>query len=273
MSFALRQPRFGGVFGFYPDNPSTIQHFIQSVSNIPVQQFEGKGIMVPHAGYQYSGKTLYRTLKSLKTIPETMIIIGPNHTGIGNDVSIMTEGTWNILNQNIFIQSEIAEKIEKKSNIIQNDNIAHQKEHSIEVILPLLLSIQPKFRLIPIIMRNYHPSVINDVSEAIISALQSFSDPVLVIASTDMSHYVSQLEAHQKDQFAFEAIQKMDSQRLLHSVQLHHISMCGSGPVAVAMNVSIYLGATIASMIDYTDSSEETKDTSEVVAYAGFVFH
>ncbi|MCE5223645.1 AmmeMemoRadiSam system protein B [bacterium] len=273
MSTYIRYPNYGGRFGFYPDNPSMLKNFIKSVTDLPNKQIEGKGVIVPHAGYPYSGKTLYKTLKALKTFPETIIIIGPNHSGLGQDVAMISEGSWQIMGKSIQINSGLAKSIQQVSRIVQNDYTSHQKEHSIEVILPLLLSIQPEFRLVPIIMRNYHPSVVEDISQAIIFSFQTQSSTPLVIASSDMSHYVSQIEAKRKDEIAFQAIRHLDGKQLLSSVQQEHISMCGSGPVAVAMNIAKSQGATQATLIDYTDSSEETKDTSEVVSYAGFIFH
>lgn len=273
MNPIVRLPRFGGSFGFYPDNPDLIRRFYESVDNPLPNQLYGKGAVVPHAGYQYSGSTLCKTLKALQSIPDRLIIIGPNHTDFGKDVSIMTEGSWEILGHTVPIYESLACTILQGTDCIHQDIKSHQTEHSIEVLLPIILSINPKVRIVPILMRNYHPSIVDEVANSIIQSYQTEQPPAFIIASSDMSHYVSRTEAKQKDEIAFQAIYRLDSRQLLTVVHQHQISMCGSGPVAVAMKVSQQQGATMATLIDYSDSAEETKDTSHVVAYAGFIFH
>lgn len=273
MSVFIRQPRYGGNFAFYPDQVASLTDFIQSVRCLPEKKIEGKALIVPHAGYQYSGKTLYRTLKAQQSFPRIIILIGPNHTGLGSDVSIMSDGLWRIMHHTISIHSLAAKQILSQSKIIRDEPFAHEKEHSLEVILPLLLSIQPDIEIVPIIMKNYQPYVVKDIANAIIHTFCSVQEPYFVIASSDMSHYVSKAEALEKDGFAFQAIQCLDEEKLLDTVIKNRISMCGSGPVAIAIQIAKSKGAMQATLIDYTDSSEETKDSSEVVSYAGFILH
>lgn len=269
----IRQPRFGGAFAFYPDQEIALTDFIHSVSNLPVKQVEGKGLIVPHAGYQYSGKTLYRTLYAMQTIPRIIVLIGPNHTGLGSDASIMSEGVWRIMNHSVPIRSSVANQILTHSKVLVDEPFAHEKEHSLEVILPLLLTLQPKIEIIPIIMKNYHSNAVQDIASALINTFETVNEPYLVLASSDMSHYVSKTEAYKQDQLAFQVIKNLDEAKLLETVVKYRISMCGSGPVAVAIKVAKSKGAIQATLVDYTDSSEETKDQSEVVSYAGFILH
>ena len=273
MSYPIRQPRYGGTFAFYPNQEPFLTDFIHSIHHLPSKQIDGKGLIVPHAGYQYSGKTLYRTLKAQKSFPKTIILIGPNHTGLGSDASIMCEGTWQIMKHSVPIHSTIAKQILAQSKVLRDEGFAHEKEHSLEVILPLLLTLQPEIEIIPIILKNYQLPIIKNISEAIINTFNAIQESFLVIASSDMSHYVSKEEANRKDRIAFQAIQNLNEEALLASVLQYRISMCGSGPVAIALQVAKSQGATQADLIDYTDSSEETKDPSEVVSYAGFILH
>ena len=115
MSVFIRQPRYGGNFAFYPDQVASLTDFIQSVRCLPEKQIEGKALIVPHAGYQYSGKTLYRTLKAQQSFPRIIILIGPNHTGLGSDVSIMSDGLWRIMHHTISIHSLAAKQILSQS--------------------------------------------------------------------------------------------------------------------------------------------------------------
>jgi len=252
---------------FYPDTREEIINFIEKKLTIKGEKYNAISIMVPHAGYIFSGKTAMSVYNSIN-IPDQVIIIGPNHTGLGPPLSIMTEGIWETPMGNAQIDSELAENILTNSRYLKADTFAHLNEHSIEVQLPMLIYFKSDFKFVPIVMGNYSIQFINDLSNAIIKAAES---NVLVVASSDMSHYVSRREAKELDSLAIEKIKNLDSLGLMEVVYEYDISMCGSGPMAVAINYSKERGAKEAILLDYTDSGEVTNDTSSVVSYAGFV--
>lgn len=252
---------------FYPGTRKELINFIKSNITIKSEKYNAISIMVPHAGYIFSGKTAMYVYNSIN-IPDQVIIIGPNHTGLGPPLSIMTEGIWETPMGNAQIDSELAKKILTNSRYLKADSFAHLNEHSIEVQLPMLIYFKSDFKFVPIVMGNYSIQFINDLSNAIIKAAES---NVLVVASSDMSHYVSRREAKELDFLAFEKIKNLDSLGLMEVVYEYDISMCGSGPMAVAINYSKERGAKEAILLDYTDSGEVTNDTSSVVSYAGFV--
>ncbi|HOJ16128.1 MAG: AmmeMemoRadiSam system protein B [Caldisericia bacterium] len=252
---------------FYPKTREEIINFIERNITIKTERYNALSIMVPHAGYIFSGKTALSVYNSIN-IPDEVIIIGPNHTGLGAPLSIIAEGVWETPMGKVQIDSELAENIISNSKFLKADALAHLNEHSIEVQLPMLQYFKRDFKFVPIVMGNYSIQFINDLSNAIIKASE---DRVLVIASSDMSHYVSRREAKELDFLAFEKIKNLDSLGLMNVVYEYDISMCGSGPMAVAINYSKERGAKEAILLDYTDSGEVTNDTSSVVSYAGFV--
>jgi AmmeMemoRadiSam system protein B len=252
---------------FYPGTREGIINFIKSNITIKSEKYNAISIMVPHAGYIFSGKTAISVYSSINIL-DKVIIIGPNHTGLGAPLSIMTEGVWETPMGKVQIDSELAEKILTNSRYLKTDILAHSNEHSIEVQIPMLNYFKSDFKFVPIVMGNYSTQFISDLSNAII---KSSDENVLVIASSDMSHYISRREAKELDSLAFEKIKNLDSSGLMDTVYEYDISMCGSGPMAVAINYAKERGAKEAILLDYTDSGEVTNDTSSVVSYAGFV--
>lgn len=252
---------------FYPGTKEDIVRFIEKNLRAREEKYNAFSAMVPHAGYIFSGRTAIAVYSALN-IPEKIIIIGPNHSGVGASVSIMTEGFWETPLGKVPIDTDLANNILSNSKYLKVDTSAHSNEHSIEVQLPLLLYFKNEFKFVPITMSNYSIQVINDLASAI---SKTQVDNILVIASSDMSHYVERREAKELDALAFEKIENLDSLGLMKVVYENDISMCGSGPVATAIEYAKRRGAKEAILIDYTDSGEATNDISSVVSYAGFV--
>ena len=148
------------------------------------------GVVVPHAGFIYSGAIASHAYYQLVTngFADTFIILGPNHTGRGSGVAIMTEGIWETPLGNIPIDTEIAEKI--YTGIIDKDETAHMYEHSIEVQLPFLQVIANKkpFNFVPIslLMQDYETSL--EVGTIIADVMKTSKKKIILIASIDFSH-------------------------------------------------------------------------------------
>lgn len=261
----IRRAKFAG--SFYPASDFEIEEFIESNLVKIEEKYNAISVMVPHAGYIFSGKTAIKVYSSI-VIPDSIVIIGPNHTGIGAQLSIMTEGLWETPLGNAYIDSELANNILSNSKYLQADDSAHMNEHSIEVQIPLLLYFNNNFKFVPIIMSNYSLAAINDIAFALSKVC---SKNTLVIASSDMSHYVPRNVAKELDFIAFEKILNLDAEGLMKVVYDYNISMCGSGPMSISIKYSIQKGAKYAKLIDYTDSGVITNDTFSVVSYAGFV--
>jgi AmmeMemoRadiSam system protein B len=198
---------------------------------------------------------------------EEFIIVGPNHTGVGSGVSIMREGIWRTPLGEVSIDSGLADKIRSESTLIDVDETAHAMEHSIEVQLPFLQSLfGSDFRFVPICMMMQDLQTSREVGSAIGHAATGMN--LIIIASSDMTHYESHERAVTKDQAAIDAILKLDEELLQAVVESKGISMCGYGPVSVAIVAAKLLGATRAKLLAYATSGDITGEKYAVVGYA-----
>jgi len=232
------------------------------------------GLVCPHAGYIYSGPMAARSYFELASDgkPDKIVIIGPNHTGQGSGVSMMSEGTWETPLGQIRVDKEAAERISKISDIIDLDDQAHLYEHSVEVQLPFLQYVlKAEFEFVPICMMMQDLKTSLEVGKAIGQALKD--DDVLIVASSDMTHYESAEAAKRKDRLAIDAILALDDTKLQETVQSHRISMCGHGPVASMIAASKILNAKTAQLLGYSTSGDITGDNSEVVGYLAVSLH
>jgi AmmeMemoRadiSam system protein B len=198
--------------------------------------------------------------------PDTVIIIGPNHTGYGSGVSIIVEGVWRTPLGDISINARLASAIQRNSKYLDIDPIAHRYEHSIEVQLPFLQYVYNKIQLVPICMQMQDREVSCDIGNAIADVVEGLN--VLIIASTDFSHYEPQPIALQKDDKAIMAITQLDQDALQNVIQTYNISMCGYGPVSAAIVAAKRLGATKGRLLQYKTSGDISEDFSQVVGYA-----
>jgi len=226
------------------------------------------GLVCPHAGYMYSGPVAAKSYFELASDgkPETIVIIGPNHTGEGSGVSMMPEGIWETPLGHVEIDRQTADAISKASDIIDLDDRAHIYEHSIEVQLPFLQYVlKTGFNFVPICMMMQDQKTSAEVGKAVGEALRGRDG--LAIASSDMTHYESAYSAKRKDRLAIDAILAMDDTRLQETVESHRITMCGHGPVASTIVASKILGAKAARLLGYSTSGDITGDDSAVVGY------
>ncbi len=231
---------------------------------------EALGAIVPHAGYMYSGWVAGAVYSRLK-IPPVVVILGPNHTGMGAGASIMLKGEWQTPLGNVEINNKLAVSILSHSNILADDEGAHLREHSLEVQLPFLQSLVEDFSFVPIVFLSHSYEACEDVGKALARAIKNFPQPILILASTDMSHYVSQEVAQKKDQQAINAILNLSPRELYQTVLTQRISMCGFIPTVAALIAFQQLGAKEAKLVKYMTSGDVNRDYTAVVGYAGFI--
>jgi len=230
------------------------------------------GLISPHAGYMYSGPVaangFYKIALGGK--PDTIIILGPNHRGFGEDVSIMVEGKWKTPLGELEIDTDIAEKILKNSKIIRNDPKAHQYEHSIEVQLPFVQYIFGKnIKFVPICMTRQDINTDIEIAESICSSVTGKN--ILIIASSDFTHYEPQEYAENADKQAINAILNFDPKRLYDMIYQQNLSMCGPGPITVMLNICEILGAKKVELLKYATSGDITGMYDQVVGYASLI--
>jgi AmmeMemoRadiSam system protein B len=228
------------------------------------------GVIVPHAGYRYSGRVAGEVYAQV-VIPPTGVILGPNHTGRGAGAAILSEGHWETPLGAVPIDGPLAHAIRAHAAILEEDARGHLHEHSIEVQLPFLQYVAPAFRFVPICLFSAEYAACQNVGQAVAAAVREAGAPVLLVASTDMSHYLSREEAAVKDRKAVDSMLALDPEGLHRVVRQEGISMCGYHPTVAMLIAAKALGATRAELVRYTDSGEVTGTTEEVVAYAGLI--
>lgn len=266
----LRSPAVAGQF--YPADKI---HLGKMVSELmpgipPADKQDGLAVISPHAGYIYSGSVAGQTFARVN-IPEDVIILGPNHHGRGAPLALMSSGIWDMPLGQVSMNPALSELILKHSSNIVADTEAHRFEHSLEVQVPFLQTQQPNLKIAPIVVSHVPFEVCQTTGQALALAIKEFGRPVLLVASTDMTHYESRQSATVKDHLALDQITALDPQGLYETVIGRGITMCGIMPTTIVLIAAQALGATKAELVRYTDSGETSGDTDQVVGYAGLI--
>ncbi|NPB02270.1 MAG: AmmeMemoRadiSam system protein B [Methanopyri archaeon] len=281
---SVRRPAVAGQF--YPADPDSLVRQIEECFVHPLGPGEKPrvrrapcalpGVVCPHAGYMYSGPVAAHSYKALAEagIPETVVILGPNHTGLGTMVATMTSGAWRTPLGDVPIDSEFAERLVMTCDVMDDDPTAHMQEHSIEVQLPFLQYLYgDSFRFVPICMMSVHDvGTAREVGRAIVEVAEALGRNVVVIASTDLTHYEPQDVAREKDTKVLKTMEALDEEALVATVERYDVSMCGVDATAAAMVAAKGLGAVRGEVLKYATSGDVTGDYTQVVGYASVAF-
>lgn len=245
-----------------------VKGFLEAAAR-KVQAKERLAIVSPHAGYPYSGATAGYSFASAANFSSpnlTAIIIGPNHTGIGTPISVSRED-WKTPLGEVKCDMELADAIISEGKIARMDETAHLREHSCEVQLPFLQLAAPEARIVCICMGWQDGKSAGDLAKAIFAAEKKTKRNIIVIASSDFTHYETAESAKAKDGGAISLLEKMDAVGFESLVDARDLSICGHGPIACALLYSKLAGAKKCELLHYTHSSEVTGDGGEGVAY------
>ncbi len=293
----LRHPAVAGQF--YKGSPEALRNQVREFIVPGVVKTKALGIVSPHAGLIYSGSVAGAVYSRIE-LPDTFVLIGPNHTGLGAPVSLMARGQWETPLGLVEIDEALAASILSKSTRISEDSLAHLREHSLEVQLPFIQHFKRGFKIVPIQMLDTRLDTCKEVGQAVAEAIKDRvqgtgsrgqesehakkrgsevnselrtpnSEQPLIVASSDMSHYERAAAAKEKDFKAIHQLLNLDPEGLYRTVKEYGITMCGYGP-AVAMLVACkLLGAVKAELIKYTNSGDVSGDYEQVVGYAGVI--
>ena len=264
----IRKPIVAGQF--YSSDSKDLKNEIKRLKPKDTAKISAKGIIMPHAGYICSGKVAAATVARI--IPKNhIIILGPNHTGRGKDFSIFAEGKWETPLGSVEIDDTLAKSIINSGDIIEIDYLAHAREHSIEVELPILQYFFKDFRVVPITCAASTIKTYREVAGQIFKAIKNNKDEILLIASTDMTHYENDSAVRRKDRLAIESIIRLESEELLKNITKENISMCGAPSVIILMECCRLMQAHKAEIVLYSTSGEVSGDDSSVVGYLGAV--
>jgi len=266
MVLTMRRPAVAGRF--YPGDPQVLLSDIESYTSPREKTIRAIGCVVPHAGYMYSGHVAGAVYARLD-IPRRCILMCPNHTGMGRPLSIMSEGAWETPLGAATIDSELAATLKDSCSLLTEDAEAHRSEHAAEVQLPFLQTRRPDLAFVPIALGTGHFESLAALGDAIADAVAAQSESVMIIASSDMNHYETDVITRVKDRKAIDRILALDPRGLYETVVKENISMCGVGPTVAMLTAANKLGATSAELIRYATSGDVSGDRNMVVGYAG----
>ena len=255
---------------FYPEQAQSLSRLLDLLcGEEEAQKIDAKAVLVPHAGLIYSGRTACAVYKRVR-IPERVILLGPNHTGYGSDISVYPGGVWETPLGEVEIDSELLERVLEYPHA-RADESAHLYEHSLEVQLPFLLKYAERpFKILPIILGYLDYERARDFGRFLGEVLRDRN--ALIVISSDMSHYISADEARKKDEILISAMERLQTDELYLKRVQYNITMCGFIPAVVGIEAGKVLGVRQGILIDYSHSGEVTGDYDRVVAYAGMVF-
>jgi len=228
-----------------------------------------RAAMVPHAGWQFSGRLAASVLRQIQ-IPGRVIIIGPKHTSTGTDWAVAPHHVWNLPGVNVASDYELAMKLAERIDGLEPDAAAHRAEHGIEVELPILARLAPEAKVVGIAMGGASLERCGKFATQLADVIREMDTPPLLLISSDMNHFATDAETRRLDRMALEAFDRLDEDELFQVCRRNHISMCGMLPAVVVLKTLKLLGGDLrVTDAGYSTSADITGDTSRVVGYAG----
>jgi AmmeMemoRadiSam system protein B/AmmeMemoRadiSam system protein A len=267
----VRPPAVAG--SFYPGEAGALREMVEGLLGESGQPREAwPAVMVPHAGLKYSGKIAAAVFQHLE-IPEVVIVLGPRHTRVGAEWAVAPHEAWGLPGATVASDPALARQLAAAIPDLHLDALAHQREHSIEVQLPLLARLAPQTRVVGIALGAGDLDRCRELGSGLAGVLRGRPDPPLLVISSDLNHYASDAENRRLDAIALAALERLDPAHLYETILQHKISMCGLLPAVVVLETLRQLGRLRRSQrVAYATSADVTGDTSRVVGYAGMLF-
>ncbi|MFA7535172.1 MAG: AmmeMemoRadiSam system protein B [Desulfuromonadales bacterium] len=265
-----RKPSVAGQF--YPGQEHALRRMVEDFTRGDVAPQSAIGILSPHAGYIYSGAIAGETFARVE-VPGKVVLLGPNHHGIGHPAAVYAQGSWLTPLGEIAVDAELAAAILAACPGMAADSAAHRLEHSLEVQLPFIQVRSPQAAIVPICLGGLPLADLLAIGEGLGRLLASRTEKILLVASSDMSHYLSGDVAREKDGRALAPLLAVDPAALYRIVSDERISMCGMMPAVVMLAAARFVGASRAELVRYGNSGEVTGDQSQVVGYAGAIVY
>jgi len=264
----LRRPAVAGQF--YEGSARKLQEQVDSLLVPAAEPVTALAAVVPHAGFMYSGSVAGRVYGAMRPA-DVYILVGPNHTGLGVPVSLMSFGEWEIPGQRLPIAYRVAQRLLTSVEFAEEEEQAHKLEHSLEVQLPFVKRVSPNAKIVPIVIGDTRLETCIALGRGLAQAVVEDTRSVLLVASSDMSHYVPDTLARELDQKALDRIRALDPEGLHRVVKNLGISMCGVAPTTAVLAAAVALGAEKADVVAYMTSGDISGDRDRVVGYAGVV--
>ncbi len=267
----IRLPAVAGQF--YPDNPKELSSLVQRYTREKSKQekVHAKACLVPHAGYIYSGHVAGAVFSRI-ALPKKIVLLGVRHYPRGEALAILSAGEWRTPLGDVRIDEELAKRVSAACPALREDEVAHSREHSLEVELPFLQVLNAQFTFVPVAIGTIRYQELVDVGNGLAQVLAENAEQILVVTSSDMNHYESDERTRWKDRLAIEPMLDVDASGLYEACRRESISMCGLGPAVVMLTAMHKLGVKTAELVRYATSGDVSGDRERVVGYAGMIF-
>ncbi len=276
----IRAPAVAGMF--YPEDAGELRRNVVTLLEAAVPQYSDQSIVAaiaPHAGYIYSGPVAAYTFKTLQTcypsglapppttdqFSPTVVVIAPSHHEAFPYISVFTGQAYRTPLGEVPVAQELAETLAAADEYIMADWRGHVREHALEVELPFLQVIWPQFRLVPVVMGQQDWELCKLLGEHL--AALARETPLLILASSDLSHYHFYEDAVEIDARFIEHLRAFDPAALHYALEEEVCQACGGGPVVAAMIAARTIGANTANILRYQNSGDISGDHSAVVGY------
>jgi AmmeMemoRadiSam system protein B len=265
----IRQPVVAGLF--YPSSAVELKRQLAALITDGDQQ-QATAVVLPHAGYVYSGDVAGAVISRIR-VPKQIVLLGPNHHGRGKQMAVSTADAWTTPLGDVPVAADLRTHLLDEIPQLELDDRAHQQEHSLEVLLPFLQYVQPQVEVVPVALQHSGPTQLIELGAGIARAIKNWKEPVLLVASSDMNHFLPAAENIRLDALAIDAMTAFDPLRLYQVVVDQQISMCGVFAVVAVMAAANLLGAKNCELVRYHHSGEKSGDNSRVVGYAGLLMN
>ena len=270
MKLSVREPVVAGAF--YPGSAAELDTQLDQLMPSGPEPHRLLACIAPHAGYAYSGSVAGKLFGHLE-LPRRIVVMGPNHTGVGAAIAVAPEDAWSTPLGPQRIDRELGELLLARLPEARLDAGAHRREHSIEVELPFLRRRRPDLVVLPLCLKHLDFAGCRRLGEALATIADELDEPLGIVASSDMTHYRPDAEARSLDHLAIERMLARDAEGLFQTVHREGITMCGVIPATVALVAADLMGATSAHLSSYATSGDVSGDRGAVVGYAGICLH
>jgi MEMO1 family protein len=267
----LRKPAVAGMF--YPASPGELERTVRDLlENVTVRVGGGRvvGIIAPHAGYIYSGETAAQAYAQVQgQSRDVVVVISPSHREFFDGISVYPGDGYETPLGGIPIDMEVRDRLRDVLPGLMMSTQGHGTEHALEVQLPFLQCVLQPFTLVPLVIGHQSRSHCFALGKALAEVCSG--KDVLLVASTDLSHFSPAASAKQLDALVAEDITAFDPERLMRDLEAGAGEACGGGPVAAVMTACDRLGARKARILGQTNSGMVTGDHQSVVGYLSAV--
>jgi MEMO1 family protein len=267
--FPVRRASVAGVW--YPNDPARLAaevdgHLARAL--VDTAPLAIRAIVSPHAGLMYSGPVAaYAYNAARRSQPTSIVLVGPSHFVPFDGVSIWATGAWETPFGLVSVDEALASAIAEASDAIAALESAHAREHSLEMQMPFLAHLMPGVPIVPMLMGYQTRKTAFGLSQAIADAVRATGKDILLVASSDLSHYEDARVAAQLDGVVIERVAALDAGGLMQALEREPRHACGGGPMVAVLDAAARLGASTAHVLRYADSGDVSGDKSSVVGY------